>query len=77
MNMCADPENNALFNSGPLNKPVFYVMWNHFTVPRHNRIQINTESLHEINCNYSALRDVLIDNKIFVFDIGIIGFLYT
>ena len=23
MNMCADPENNALFNSGPLNKPVF------------------------------------------------------
>jgi hypothetical protein len=25
MNMCADPENNALFNSGPLNKPVFYV----------------------------------------------------
>jgi hypothetical protein len=25
MNMCADPENNALFNTGPLNKPVFYV----------------------------------------------------
>jgi hypothetical protein len=25
MNMCADPENNASFNSGPLNKPVFYV----------------------------------------------------
>jgi hypothetical protein len=23
--MCVDPENNALFNSGPLNKPVFYV----------------------------------------------------
>jgi hypothetical protein len=23
MNMCADPEDNALFNSGPLNKPVF------------------------------------------------------
>ena len=25
MNMCADPENNASFNSRPLNKPVFYV----------------------------------------------------
>jgi hypothetical protein len=25
MNMCVDPENNALFNSGPQNKPVFYV----------------------------------------------------
>jgi hypothetical protein len=25
MNMCADPENNASFNSGPLNKTVFYV----------------------------------------------------
>ena len=25
MNMCADPENKALFNSGPLNKPVFFI----------------------------------------------------
>ena len=25
MNMCADPKNNALYNTGPLNKPVFYV----------------------------------------------------
>jgi hypothetical protein len=38
MNMCADPENNALFNSGPLNKPVIYVMWNYFIVLCHNRI---------------------------------------
>jgi hypothetical protein len=30
MNMYADPENNALFNSGPLNKPIFYV-WGEVT----------------------------------------------
>jgi hypothetical protein len=38
MNMCADPENNASFNSGPLNKPVFYVYGTIFIVLCHNRI---------------------------------------
>jgi hypothetical protein len=41
MNMCADPENNALFNFGPLNKPVFYVCGTiliYFIGLCHNRI---------------------------------------
>ena len=42
--MCADPENNALFNSGPLNKPVcdvygtillFYVIFVYKSILNH------------------------------------------
>ena len=69
MNMCADSENNALFNSGPLNKPVYYVCG---TILLFYVIIVNKSIL-----NHCMQLTVIIDNKIFVFDIGIIGFLYT